>query len=120
MTQAVRRALKRTRILIAVVVLLLALNVTGLVAAARTDRWLLVTLTVPGVICLVALVLRELRIYRRIKRAPEDLARRRIDELAAMPAPDELYRAPDVTKATRRRMTLQQRRPRKRRNGSWG
>lgn len=53
-------------------------------------------------------------------RRAQELAQARIAELAQMPAPDELLKAPDMTRADRRRLTIRTRRPRKRRTGRWG
>lgn len=45
--------------------------------------------------------------FLRRRRGP-DVVRARIDDLAALPSPDELPRAPDVTKGMRRRFTRRQ------------
>lgn len=58
---------------------------------------------------------------RRAQHHAQATVRKRLDDVAAMPAPDELPRADDVTKATRRRMTRRTHPvPRKRGSRRWG
>lgn len=58
---------------------------------------------------------------RRVERARQRDVDERVAAIAGLPAPDELPRARDLTKADRRRMTVRTTpRAHKRRDGRWG